>query len=282
MKTIRCTAWIWYRGGAFAGFMRQPGVRSVQEDVTAALAAIDIPEAGVMPAGRTDKGVHARMQVLSFRAPATWTPEALQWALGESLPPDEVGVAAVRTPHESFHAQWSATGKEYRYRLRLSDSATEEERSWQWCVSDEQRLAGRKFTATTLAEVLKRAVGHRDFIAFHEKSSVQKRRLLASAQVVELRDGLIDVRLSGDSFARYQVRYLVGTACAVAAGIIPMGAFEEALELGTPLSGLRAPAQGLVLWEVRYDADLDPFTAAERTDAAGVPRAPPFDLETTG
>lgn len=281
MKSTRCAAWIWYRGDAFAGFAQQPGRRTVQSEITAALSALGI-QATAMPAGRTDKGVHARMQVLSFRVPGTWELPALKRALGEALRSGDVGICAIRSPHPSFHAQWSATGKEYRYRLRLSGASTAEERSWLWSTRDEPRIAGATITSSALTQVLQRAVGQRDFIAFHEKSSVRKPRTLASAQVIECAEGAFEVRLVGDSFARYQVRYLVGTACAVAAGVIPVGEWEAALDSGAPLGGLRAPAHGLVLWEVRYDTAVDPFGPDVRAAAPGLPSAPPFALPATG
>jgi tRNA pseudouridine38-40 synthase len=130
-------------------------------------------------------------------------------------------------------------------------------------------------TPERLASILTRAVGRRDFIAFHAKSSPQKPRTLESVHLVEHPGGLVEIFLSGDAFARYQVRYLVGSAVATAAGEIPEEKFAAALETGEPITGIRAPPEGLVLWETRYPPELDPF-ARERASPPGLPAGPPF------
>jgi tRNA pseudouridine38-40 synthase len=75
------------------------------------------------------------------------------------------------------------------------------------------------------------------------------------------------------------VRYLVGSALKVVAGLLPEESWKAALETGSAVEGLKAPAQGLVLWEVRYPPGLDPFTAGERLHPPGLPLEPPFVWE---
>jgi tRNA pseudouridine38-40 synthase len=127
-----------------------------------------------------------------------------------------------------------------------------------------------------VAELLRRAEGERDFWPFHEKSSVRKPRRLRSAELVELTPGLFEARLRGDAFGRYQVRYLVGGAVAVACGALAEPAWEDALSRAVEIPGLKAPPEGLVLWEVRYPAALDPFSPEERARGEGLPAGPPF------
>lgn len=228
-----------------------------------------------MPAGRTDRGVHARMQVLSFRIPGDLPVERFQAELAELLPKDALGVVMIVEPAPSFHAQWSAIGKEYRYRIAIDEVPA----AWSpfvWQVRREEGLA--QFDARRFSECLARAVGTRDFIAFHEKSSVQRPRTLQSAEVMPVAPGVMEARLRGDSFARYQVRYLIGTCAKVASGTLPLESFVEALERGTPVRGLRAPSEALVLWEVLYPPKVDPFSGELRAKPCppGVPNQPPF------
>lgn len=274
VKRTPAAIWIWYRGGGFHGFQRQPGAPTVQQALEGALAAAGVP-ATVMPSGRTDRGVHARMQVVSVRLPAGDSAEALEARLPALLPP-ELGLCAVRRPVPAFHAQWSASGKEYRYRLQLHGAATRAWAPFAFSVADEARLEGRTVAPERLGARLAQAVGTRDFIAFHERSSPQKPRTLLEASLHALGTGLYEVRLRADGFARYQVRYLVGSALLAAAGVLSDAQWEGALLGGESIPGLKAPAQGLVLWEVRYPAAVDPFSAAQRASAPGLPPAPPF------
>jgi tRNA pseudouridine38-40 synthase len=259
--------WVWYQGEHFRGFQTQVEGPTVQEELARALATFGI-EAAPSPSGRTDRGVHARMQVVTVRSDAV-TPERLSEALPPLLPTG-LGVCAIKRPLRAFHAQWSCTGKEYRYRLRLSAAAAPAWAAYSWHPPEHPRLFGRA------AELLARAVGTRDFIAFHAKSSPRKPRTLARAELVERGEGLFEVRLSGSAFARYQVRYLVGSAVATAAGLIPEEKFIAALDSGETIEGVRAPAEGLVLWEVHYPPELDPFSPDERAAPAGLPKSPPF------
>jgi tRNA pseudouridine38-40 synthase len=274
VKRTPAAIWIWYRGGGFHGFQRQPGSPTVQQAVEGALAAAGVP-ATVMPSGRTDRGVHARMQVLSVRLPAGDSAGALEARLAPLLPA-QLGLCAVRRPAPAFHAQWSASGKEYRYRLQLHGAASPAWAPFAFSVAEEARLQGRAVEPEHFRARLAQAVGTRDFIAFHERSSPQKPRALHEASLHALGDGLYEVRLRADGFARYQVRYLVGSALLAAAGVLTGAQWEGALLRAESIPGLKAPAQGLVLWEVHYPAAVDPFTAAERASAPGLPPAPPF------
>ncbi|MCP3100386.1 tRNA pseudouridine(38-40) synthase TruA [Myxococcus sp. K15C18031901] len=246
----------------------------MQQALEEALRAEGVP-ATVMPAGRTDRGVHARMQVVSVRLEAGDSPESLEARLPARLPPG-LGLCRVRAPR-SFHAQWSANGKEYRYRLWLGDGPVPGDLApYALDVAREPGLESTGVRPERLVSLLSQATGTRDFIAFHEKSSPQKPRTLASAALHALGDDLYEVRLSGDGFARYQVRYLVGSALKVATGRLPEEHWRAALETGTAMEGFKAPAHGLVLWEVRYPPELDPFTAGERLHPPGLPLEPPF------
>lgn len=266
--------WIWYRGGAFRGFQRQAQGPTLQEALETALQAVGVP-ASVMPSGRTDRGVHARMQVVSLRLEEGDSAEALAARLPARLPPD-LGLCVARKPHPSFHAQWSAEGKTYRYRVQLAGTVAPEWRPYVMEVAAEPRLAPHDITPERLLELLKLAEGTRDFTAFHENSSPRKPRTLESATLHALGGGLFEVILRGDAFARYQVRYLVGSALLTAAGQLPEDQWRAALERGERIPGLKAEAAGLVLWEVRYPAKLDPFTPAERAAPPGLPEGPPF------
>jgi tRNA pseudouridine38-40 synthase len=274
VKRIPVALWIWYRGGNYRGFQRQLEGPTLQDTLEASLREAGV-KATVMPAGRTDRGVHARMQVVSLRLDPQDSPEALAARLPARLPPD-IGLCVARRPHKSFHSQWSAAGKTYRYRVQLGGTVAEAWRPYVMNVAEEPALERHAVRPERFAEVLGLAVGQREFASFHENSSPRKPRLLEAATVHELGGGLFEARLRGDAFARYQVRYLVGSALLTAAGRVSEEQWLGALEHNERISGLKADAAGLVLWEVRYPLELDPFTPAERADPPGLPGGPPF------
>lgn len=255
--------WCWYFGGPFRGYQSQPKGPTVQDTVRDALRKAGLQNMPVA-AGRTDLGVHARMQVLTLRVADEFATATLAQRLNAHLPPT-LGIAAAKEVPKDFHAQWSATGKEYRYRLALKDLGPWQNFAWRVDVD-----------ISKLRALLPAVTGPHDYWAFHEASSTRRERTVESATLTEIGDGLFEVTLTAPGFARYMVRYLVGGLVGVASGKIPEATFLNALQQAERFSGIRAPPEGLVLWSVRYPAERDPFSARKRDEANGVPSEPPF------
>jgi tRNA pseudouridine38-40 synthase len=271
VKAARIALWVWYRGGTFRGFQSQREGPTVQDELKRLLALRGHTRT-LFFSGRTDKGVHARMQAVSFKVEGGTLPDLEALIRGMSLP-GQLGVAAARVASSSFHAQWSAIGKEYRYRFHLEDPGTASD-PYCWEVLSHPAFAGKRIDAQAVSELIALWCGKRDFIAFHEKSSPQRLRTIHQAQ---LRPGPArswEVTVQGDGFGRHQLRYLMGTTLAVAAGLLSRSAYCAALDQGAAVSGIRAPAKGLVLWEVHYPGQNDPFER-DRSGPA-VPSEPPF------
>src|SRR2546423_4059671 len=112
MTTFRLT--LAYDGGDFAGWQRQPGKRTVQEELEATLARITGERPKCIASGRTDAGVHALGQVVSFASSTQLSPAVLKKALNAELPEDML-VFDVELATECFHAQRDALRKRYRY-----------------------------------------------------------------------------------------------------------------------------------------------------------------------
>jgi tRNA pseudouridine38-40 synthase len=245
--------WCWYHGGPFRGYQTQVEGPTVQQTLEAGLRAAGFSR-NPINAGRTDLGVHARMQVLSMRVvegvPATGVAARLNAHL-----PGGVGIICSRPTVTGFNAQWSATGKEYRYRLALQDVPGWAPFAWRVDV-DPQKLA---------VQVAKLA-GARDFFAFHDKGSSRIVRRITRAELLHLEPGVVEVQLEGDGFARYMVRYLVGSAVAVAQGTLDEAVFDLALLEARVFTKRRAPPHGLVLWSVSYPPDADPFSVGDRRE----------------
>jgi tRNA pseudouridine38-40 synthase len=265
--------WVWYRGSFFRGFQSQREGPTVQESMIQSLSTIGV-RSSPCPAGRTDKGVHARMQVLSLRLRQMRPEELLRHLSPQPFP--GFGICYARCAPDRFHAQWSSVGKEYRYRLRLDPCGAPRWTSYSWAPADHPRLSGRKINLERLARALQCLEGTHDFAAFHENSSPRRPRTIGAAELIDRGAGLVDIRVLGDRFARHQVRFMVGSAVAVSAGTLSEDQFLEAVERAQRVDGIKAPAAGLVLWEVHYPRALDPFDPLDRAHPDGLPSEPPF------
>lgn len=245
-RLVRVAFWCWYRGARFRGYQQQEGHRTVQRELLRAFAAAGMPRNPVV-AGRTDKGVSARMQVLSARVERSAELDTLPARLNAHLPEDAQVHLVKRAPAE-FHAAFSATSKEYRYALRLEEAG------------DVERLR----QAAALVP------GTRDFQVFHFKTSAVQPRTVRAVEVLPLSPALspggegVLLRFVGDAFARHMVRMLVGGLTAVARGEVTLDTFRAGLDEQRLFHCPTAPPEPLTLWEVGYPPDVDPFTAEER------------------
>jgi tRNA pseudouridine38-40 synthase len=231
-----------YDGSGFAGWARQPGLRTVQGELEQALGRVQQREGQLAVAGRTDAGVHARGQVASHAG----EPAAAR-ALNGVLPPD-VRVLGSEAARQGFDARRDALSRTYRYRLftREAASAFEHGRALHW-PHPLDRAALHACSAALL--------GTHDFTAFTptETDHVRFERDILRAEWLEAGDDEIEFWIEADTFMRHMVRTLVGTMLDVARGRSDASRFKALLE-GRPRSdaGDTAPPHGLYLESVRY------------------------------
>jgi tRNA pseudouridine38-40 synthase len=231
-----------YDGSGFAGWARQPGLRTVQDELERGLERVLRHPVQLTVAGRTDAGVHARGQVASHDGePATAR------SLNGVLPAD-VRVLESVAAREGFDARRDALSRTYRYRLFTRDagSAFERGRSLHW-----PHPLDRAALHACAAAVL----GPHDFTAFTptETDHVRFERDVLRAEWLEGGEDAFELWIEADTFMRHMVRTLVGTMLEVARGRRDVQGFKALLE-GKPRSeaGDTAPAHGLYLESVRY------------------------------
>ncbi len=208
---MRVVLGIAYRGSAYSGWQSQPGGRTVQDHVEAAISAFaDAPLKSIC-AGRTDAGVHAINQVVHFDTDAVRAVDAWVRGCNRYLPPD-IAVQWCRFMPASFHSRASAIGRRYDYLLLESPVRP----------AIETGLAGWTFRALdgdAMRLAAQALVGTHDFSAFRSAgcqalSPVKTMRGLA----IERRGAYWRFRFEADAFLHHMIRNVVGCLVAVGSG----------------------------------------------------------------
>jgi tRNA pseudouridine38-40 synthase len=234
-----------YDGTGFRGWAKQRDQRTVEGVVSDALSRVLGSPPALSVAGRTDAGVHARGQVASFPWSGPLDPERLQRALNAMLAP-EVVAFEVRPAPDGFDARFSATAREYRYRIRVDPWPDPFESRYVWHRPGHPSLAAMRRAAGQL-------VGEHDFAAFCRRppsgSTVRTLERLAVSRA----GGRLEVAARANGFLHQMVRSLVGTLLAVGEGRCEPEEMREILaSLDRGRAGPVAPPHGLTLERVVY------------------------------
>ncbi|MBV9416569.1 MAG: tRNA pseudouridine synthase A [Solirubrobacterales bacterium] len=235
-----------YDGSRFAGWARQPGLRTIQDEVERALGVLlRVDAVPLVVAGRTDAGVHAWGQVASYLGP----PVAVRSV--NALLPDDVAALSCVEAGPAFDARRDATSRAYCYRVlaRGAPSAFERGRALHF---------PRPLALDALSECAAALVGEHDFTAFTPTDTYHARFVRqVFAAYWRCAADVLEFWIEADAFMRQMNRVLVGTMLEVASG----GSLtvESVVELlsGRPRSaaGRTAPAHGLYLAGVGYGGE---------------------------
>lgn len=243
----RYRATVHYDGSAFAGWQVQPDVRTVQGDIEAALRTLRIP-GRVHGAGRTDAGVHAAGQELSFDAPLSWTATELSRALNSLLQSD-VWIETLQETTPDFHPRLQATGRRYEYFLAPGPTgrAPHRRRGTSWIA--------RAPDLEALRAAARPILGRHSFERFAKSGQPNVGTVCTVEKAEWLRTPLGDLRFTivADRFLHHMVRYLVATMVEQSAGDRRQ---DDIGRLLAGSEGVRPPrpaeARGLYLTGVRY------------------------------
>lgn len=276
-----------YDGTAFAGWSRQPGLRTVQGTVEHALAMLFRREGAVprlVVAGRTDAGVHATGQVAHLdvderallavtrprrgaaggdRAadPGAVLVRRLRGILGAA--DSDVVVRSAGFAPEGFDARFSAVWRRYEYRIADADAEHDplQRHRTVWYP--------RSLDVESMDVAAQTLVGLGDFAAFCKpREGATTIRTLQSFRWRRSADGVLVASLQADAFCHSMVRALVGAGVAVGEGRLGVAEPGELMHAGTRTSAFKVlPAKGLTLTEVGYPAEEALASRAEQTRA---------------
>ena len=254
---MRVRGTVAYDGAPFHGFAVNDGVPTVAGLLNGALARVLGTEVVLTCAGRTDRGVHAVGQVVSFDAPDDASLEDVQRAVNRQCRPSVV-VTALERVADDFDARFSATGRTYRYRIldRPDPDPFIVLRAWHvWGPLDVDAMQ------LATADL----IGEHDFSSFCRRPTPRPDgtptvlvRRITSASWRRVADGLsgadlLEFEVSATAFCHQMVRSVVGTLVAVGRGRLAADSMPLVLDArDRQAAGEPAPPEGLTLWSVDY------------------------------
>jgi tRNA pseudouridine38-40 synthase len=248
VRTLKLT--LAYDGTAYAGWQWQAGQRTLQGELEAALARVSGKSIRVTASGRTDAGVHALGQVVSFQLDGDMPSPVLQKALNAELP-DDMAVLEVADARENFHAIRAAIRKRYRYVINDGRVRDVFRRQYAWHYR-------RRLDTDAMQRAASVLVGTHDFRSFETTGSERSSSVRTVYEISVARAGqgspdLVTVEIEADGFLYNMVRSIVGTLVEVGRGVrTEVWPAEVLAARDRRAAGMTAPAQGLFLVSVQY------------------------------
>lgn len=234
-----------YSGANFSGYQKQPGKRTVQDEIEKVLSSINNNSVKLTSSGRTDALVNAIHQKAHFDLDKEIGAYKLNGALNSYLPND-IYVNSVTKVDNLFHARYMVKSKTYEYLINTGDyNPLLRTHVYQYC---------KPLNIRKMKKAVKYFIGKHDFTTFvsAEDKKQDKVREIYDASVDE-KEGIIKITFKGSGFLKYQVRNMVGTLIKIGEEKVLPDIILSLLEKkDRKCAFLCAPAQGLTLTDVKY------------------------------
>ena len=241
-----------YDGSRYHGFQWQDGLPSIQGEVEKALTKLTGEKRRVMSASRTDAGVHAKGQVVSFRTGSALSTHSFVGGLNYYLPAD-IAVKAAYRVDENFNVRREAVSREYSYYILNSPTRSPIRKGFAYLVAGPLDIEA-------MSQACQALVGEHDFASFAGRNGASLKSTVRRVFRAEVaRDGeLVIFNIAANSFLLHQVRNTVGALIRVGLSKMNPDEFHSILEAREPaLAGPTAPACGLCLDRVNYPGPLE-------------------------
>lgn len=234
-----------YDGAGFHGFARQSGLRTVQGVIEDALERVLGERPDTTCAGRTDAGVHARHQIVTFEVEAVPDLARLRRS-ADGLVGEEVSIWSAEVAPDGFNARFSPVWRSYRYHIDPRPAADPLVRQWVWHV-------GRSLDLDAMNQAAAGLVGRHDFASFcrSRPGATTEREVLEATWGTDGPRVVFATRAR--AFCHQMVRSMVGFCVDVGLGRAEAGSVSDVLAARDRQAvGTVAPPHGLTLWEVGF------------------------------
>jgi tRNA pseudouridine38-40 synthase len=237
-----------YDGSGFYGYARQPNVRTIQGELETALFRI-VPPVETTVAGRTDKGVHARAQVVSFKTADQVDTGRLARSLNSQLAP-EIAVSRIAEAADGFNARFDATERSYTYLLLNSETPDPFVAAFSW------RFPTR-LDVVAMNQAAEHFIGRQDFASLCRRARNRStERTVRRAEWSHRDDDLLSFDVAASSFCHQMVRSMVALCVEVGRGRVDVTEVAAILQAkDRKVAKGAAPSHGLTLVGVQYEPD---------------------------
>ena len=244
-----------YDGTHYCGFQLQAGVPTIQEEIEKALRKLTGEQSRVMAASRTDTGVHAKGQAVSFRTKSSLPPQTFINGLNYYLPGD-IAVKATYRVGDSFNVRYDALSREYNYYILNSQTRSPMRESFSYLVASPLNIEA-------INQACQALIGEHDFASFATCDGARIKNTVRTVYRAEVeKDGELALfKMVANSFLPHQVRNTIGTLIRVGLGKMSVDEFLSITEAKTPgLAKPTAPACGLCLMQINYPEPFEGST----------------------
>ena len=244
---MRIFAIVSYKGTNYQGWQRQNNAPTIQEEIEKAISRILNTETVIYGSGRTDAGVHALGQTFHFDVFKNVDLEQLRYSVN-CLLPEDIHINSFSVVDDNFHARFSAKGKTYKYFIQLGEKNPLNYETFAWIPYqfdiEKFTLALKKFEGTH---------NYQDFNSKEDDEDNFKRTIYSTNVFYNQQNNSLEITFNGNGFMRYQIRFMVGTAIAIAKGKEDISFIDYHLnDKNREIVSYKAPSNGLFLVQVSY------------------------------